>query len=53
MKPQEAISILMLSPCYWRMKISQRRELLKEFLSSYATVAVSLIVPSNKRKEDN
>jgi hypothetical protein len=53
MKTQEAISILMLSPCYWRMKISERRELIKEFLASYATVTMSLISLSSKKRQDN
>ncbi len=53
MKPQEAISILMLSPCYWRLKVSQRRQLVKEYLASYAAIAVSFAGPSNKKREDN
>jgi len=53
MKPQEAVSILMLSPCYWRMKISERRDLLKEFLASYSSVIVTLSLSANKRKNVN
>lgn len=38
MKPQEAVSILMLSPCYWLMRLPQRKQLLYEFLISYAQI---------------
>ena len=50
MKPQEAISILMLSPCYWRMKVIERRELLKDFLASYAAITMAFTSPSDKKK---
>lgn len=54
MKPQEAISILMLSPCYWRMKIPQRLELLKEYLASYAAVAGACTADvTSKKTGDN
>jgi len=35
MKPQEAVSILMLSPCYWLLQLPQRKQLLQEFLANY------------------
>jgi hypothetical protein len=50
MKPQEAISILMLSPCYWLMKVPQRRALIKEFLATYATITMTSACPSSKKK---
>ncbi|MBU1566042.1 MAG: hypothetical protein KJ630_10485 [Proteobacteria bacterium] len=53
MKTQEAISILMLSPCYWRMKIAERRELIKEFLASYANISMSFAGSLSKKKEAN
>ncbi|MFH0784812.1 MAG: hypothetical protein V2B20_23045 [Pseudomonadota bacterium] len=53
MKPQEAIGILMLSPCYWQMKIAERRDLIKEFLASYAAVSTSFVSPADKKKEIN
>lgn len=53
MKPQEAVGILMLSPCYWLMKVSERRELIKEFLASYATIIIPFTFQSRKRKGDN
>ncbi len=54
MKTQEAIGILMLSPCYWQMKISERRDLIKEFLASYAAaVTSSFMGPTGKKKEVN
>ena len=53
MKTQEAIGILMLSPYYWQMKISERRDLIKEFLASYAAVTTSFESPAGKKKEVN
>jgi hypothetical protein len=52
MKTQEAISILMLSPCYWRMNLAERRELVREFLASYAAIAMSFTCVGSKKKED-
>lgn len=52
MKTQEAISILMLSPCYWQMTLSERRELVREFLASYAAVTESsATTPDQKTRE--
>jgi hypothetical protein len=52
MKTQEAISILMLSPCYWLMKLPERRELIREFLASYAAIAVSTSGASDQKTKD-
>ncbi len=52
MKTQEAISILMLSPCYWRMKLPERRELIREFLASYAAITMSSTGPPDKKTKD-
>lgn len=35
MKQQQAIHILMLSPCYWLLNLSARKELIREFCASY------------------
>lgn len=53
MKPQEAIGILMLSPCYWRLKLSARKELVREFMASYSAINLSLTATPNKKRNDN
>ena len=53
MKPQEAISILMLSPCYWRLKLADRKELVREFMANYATLEMPFESDQRKRKTDN
>jgi len=35
MKQQQAIHILMLSPCYWLLDPPARKELIREFCASY------------------
>jgi len=35
MQPQQAIKILMLSPCYWLLDLPARKELVREFCASY------------------
>ncbi|MDD2464621.1 MAG: hypothetical protein PHI97_11550 [Desulfobulbus sp.] len=37
MTPRQAIHILMLSPCYWRLNLSARKQLINEFCHSFAT----------------
>ncbi len=37
MTPKQAIQILMLSPCYWRLNLSARKQLIQEFRRSFAT----------------
>lgn len=49
MKAQEAIHILMLSPCYWRLRLPDRKELVREFMASYATLDLSFISQNRKR----
>lgn len=50
MKTQEAISILMLSPGYWRMRLPERKELIREFMANYAGIEYSLApMPAKKR----
>ncbi len=38
MKLQEAIKILMLSPCYWRMTTKDRNQLVREFCANFSTI---------------
>ncbi len=35
MKPQQAIRILMLSPCYWLLDPPARKQLVREFCRSF------------------
>ena len=35
MRQQQAIHILMLSPCYWLLDPPARKELIREFCASY------------------
>lgn len=38
MTPKQAIHILMLSPCYWRLDLSARKQLIREYCASYEAV---------------
>lgn len=38
MTPKQAIHILMLSPCYWRLNLSARKQLVREYCASYEEV---------------
>jgi len=53
MKTQEAIGILMLSPGYWRMRLPERKELIREFMASYAAIDFSLTPMPNKKRTDS
>lgn len=53
MKTQQAIGILMLSPCYWRLKLSARKELVREFMASYSTIDLSLFAKPAKKRTDS
>ncbi len=46
---QEAIRILMLSPCYWRLQPRARMILVREYCASYE--AISRKFPARPRKE--
>lgn len=39
MTPKQAIHILMLSPCYWRLNLPARRELIREYCLAFATIS--------------
>jgi hypothetical protein len=49
MKTQEAMGILMLSPCYWRMRLPQRKELIREFMASYSAIDLAISPLQNKK----
>ena len=51
MKTQEAIGILMLSPVYWRTRLPERKELIREFMANYSAIDLSLAPMPSKRKE--
>ncbi|MGD9949463.1 MAG: hypothetical protein AB7U29_13450 [Desulfobulbus sp.] len=36
MTPRQAIRILMLSPCYWRLNLPARKQLIDEFRRNFA-----------------
>ena len=38
MNQQQAIRILMLSPCYWMLNPAARKELIREFCASYEKI---------------
>ncbi len=38
MTPKQAIHILMLSPCYWLLNLSARKQLVLEYCASYEAV---------------
>ena len=35
MTPKQAIHILMLSPCYWLLNLSARKQLVREYCASF------------------
>lgn len=39
MSPQQAIRILMLSPCYWMLKMPARKILVKEYCAAYVAAS--------------
>lgn len=39
MNPQQAIRILMLSPCYWLLKVPARKKLIQEYCAAHATAS--------------
>lgn len=49
MKIQEAIKILMLSPCYWRLSPKDRKELVREFCASYDSLSLSKTLEISKK----
>jgi len=36
MTPKQAIHILMLSPCYWLLTLSARKQLVREYCAAFA-----------------
>jgi len=42
MTPKQAIHILMLSPCYWRLNVPDRRELVREYCLAFAPISPSM-----------
>ena len=38
MTPKQAIHILMLSPCYWRLNLSARKQLVREYCAAFEAV---------------
>jgi hypothetical protein len=42
MTPKQAIHILMLSPCYWRLNVPDRRELVREYCLAFAPISPSV-----------
>ncbi len=48
MTPQEAIRILMLSPCYWLLSLPARKQLVREYCSAYASSRPERSLPSSK-----
>jgi hypothetical protein len=53
MKTQEAIRILMLSPCYWRLKLPDRKELVREFMVSYSALEWSFESAVNRKRTNS
>lgn len=41
MTPKQAIQILMLSPCYWRLNLVARKQLVLEYCAAFAASATS------------
>ena len=39
MTPKQAIQILMLSPCYWRLSLEARRKLIAEYCAAFNAAA--------------
>ena len=48
MTPKQAIRILMLSPCYWLLNLSARKQLIREYCASYEAVWQQLAMRRNK-----
>ncbi len=42
MNPRQAIRILMLSPCYWMLKVPARKILVEEYCATYVAVSINL-----------
>jgi hypothetical protein len=38
MTPKQAIHILMLSPCYWRLDLSARKQLVREYCVAFEAI---------------
>ena len=36
MTPKQAIRILMLSPCYWRLNLSARKQLILDYCAAFS-----------------
>jgi hypothetical protein len=49
MKTQDAIRILMLSPCYFRLPPPARKRLVQEFIASYVQAPAKPTVRENKK----
>jgi hypothetical protein len=47
MTPKQAIHILMLSPCYWLLKLPARKQLIRDYCTAFAAVQ-SCPVPLKK-----
>lgn len=45
---KQAIHILMLSPCYWLLDLSARKQLIREYCASYEAVWRQLATGSKK-----
>ncbi len=41
MTPKQAIQILMLSPCYWRLNLAARKQLVWDYCAAFAASASS------------
>ena len=48
MTPKQAIGILMLSPCYWLLNLSARKQLIREYCTSYEVVWQQLAMDRKK-----
>lgn len=45
MTPKQAIRILMLSPCYWRLNLPARKRLIQDYCAAFGNAAVTGIRP--------
>lgn len=41
MTPKQAIRILMLSPCYWRLKLAARKRLIDDYCAAFSNTATA------------
>lgn len=48
MSPQQAIRILMLSPCYWMLNVPARKILVKEYCAAHVIAGKKLQVKARK-----